>query len=137
MNKKTLYINLSVNAKAEGKSLSVYLFGGCKGDEVNVVSTEDGVDVIARSTADEGGREFLSARELSGYISGTKAKYERVVVNAPDILVTTDAYAVASYCDKVILGCKRRDITGTDLYEINNTMDNNEINIDGVVVYGN
>lgn len=137
MNQKTLYVNLSASAAENGTSLSDYLFGACGKDAVKVTTTEDGVDVINRNPAAEGQKELLSARSLKDYIAQTKENYERVVINAPDVMISSDAYGIAAYCDKVLFGCKRREVTGTDLYEISNTMENNEIGINGVVVYGN
>lgn len=137
MNQKTLYVNLSMAATENGTSLSDYLFGACEKSAIKVTTTEDGVDVINRNKAVEGQQELLAARGLKEYIEQTKSMYERVIINAPDVMVSSDAYGIAAYCDKVIFGCKRREVTGTDLYEISNTMENNEIGINGVVVYGN
>lgn len=137
MNQKTLYVNLSVNASENANSLSDCLFGKCKKDEVKVTRSADGVDVINRNLKSEDGKELLSARGLAEYLAGTKESYERVIVNAPDVKISSDAYGIAAYCDKVLFGCKRREVTGTDLYEISNTMENNGLTIDGVVVYGN
>lgn len=137
MNQKTLYINLSMSAVETGKSISDYLFGKCDKEEITVTRTADGVDVINRNLQSEGQKELLSARGLKDYITQLKTDYERVVVNAPDIMISSDAYGIAAYCDKVVLGCKRREVTGTDLYEINNTLENNGIQLSGVVVYGN
>ncbi len=137
MNQKTLYVNLSAAAAEDGKSVSDYLFGKCGREEIKVTRTADGVDVINRNRASEEQKELLSARGLKEYIVQLKTDYERVVVNAPDVMVSSDAYGIASYCDKVVLGCKRREVTGTDLYEISNTLENNEIPLNGVVVYGN
>lgn len=137
MQQKTLYVNLSVAAVENGKSVSDYLFDKCGKEEVTVTSTADGVDVVNRNLSSEGDKELLSARGLKDYIAQLKTDYERVVVNAPDIMISSDAYGIAGYCDKVVLGCKRREVTGTDLYEINNTLENNGIQLSGVVVYGN
>lgn len=137
MNQKTLYINLSVTARENGTSLSKFLFGGCGREDVTVTESVDGVDVINRNLTDEEGKELLSSRCLAEYIASMKETYERVIVNAPDLRISSDAYGVAAGCDKVLIGCKRREVTGTDLYEISNTMENNELTIDGVVVYGN
>ena len=137
MNQKTLYINLSSAAEEEGTSLSDYLFGKCEQGEITVTTTADGVDVINRNPAAEGGKELLSSRLLKDYIMRTKEIYERVVVDAPEVASSSDAYGIASCCDRVLFGCKRRHVTGTDLYEISNTLDNNGITLNGVVVYGN
>lgn len=137
MNKKTLYLNLSAGAGGDGMSVSDYLFGKCEREAVKVTVTEDGVDVINRNMRVEEQRELLSARDLKDYIVQMRAEYERVVVNAPELIAYSDAYGIAAYCDKVILGCKRREVTGTDLYEINHAMDNNSLTLNGVVVYGN
>ena len=137
MNQKTLYLNLSASATEAGKSVSDYLFGKCSREEITVTRTQDGVDVINRNSQSEEQRELLSARGLKEYIAQLKTEYERVVVNAPDIMISSDAYGIAAYCDKTVLGCKRREVTGTDLYEINNTLENNAIQLNGVVVYGN
>lgn len=137
MNQKTLYINLSVNAKGEGKSISDYLFGKCAKEEITVTKSAEGVDIVNRNLQAEDKKELLSARNLSAYIAQAKTEYERVVVNAPDIMVSSDAYGIASYCDRAVFGCKRREVTGTDLFEINHTLENNELTLDGVVIYGN
>lgn len=137
MNQKTLYVNLSMNTTEQGKSVSDYLFGKCGKEEIQVTKTEDGVAVVNRNRVAEDGKELLSARGLAEYIAQTKDNYERVIVNAPDVMISSDAYGIASYCDKVVFGCKRREATGTDLYEINNTLENNEITLNGVIVYGN
>lgn len=137
MNQKTLYVNLSLAADGTGKSISEYLFGKCSKEEITVINTAEGVDVINRRVSLEEEKELLSARGLKEYIAQLKTDYERVVINAPDIMISSDAYGVAAYCDKVILGCRRREVTGTDLYEINNTLQNNDIQLNGVVVYGN
>lgn len=137
MNQKTLYVNLSVAATESGKSVSDYLFDKCGKEAITVTRTADGVDVVNRNLQAEEQKELLSARGLKEYIEHLKEDYERVVVNAPDIMISSDAYGIAAYCDKVMLGCKRREVTGTDLYEINNTLENNGIQLNGVVVYGN
>jgi hypothetical protein len=121
----------------ETSSLSDYLFGKCEAQVVCVTTSEDGVDQVSRNITAEDGREFLSARGLSDYLNGQKEKYERIVVNAPDAMITTDAYGVAACCDKIVFACKRREVTGTDLYEIANTLENNALTVSGVVVYGN
>ena len=137
MNKKTLYLNLSVGAGGDRMSVSDYLFGNCKREEVKVTETADGVDVVNRNIRAEEQKELLSARGLKDYIEQMRAEYERVVVNAPELIAYSDAYGIAAYCDKIILGCKRREVTGTDLYEINHALDNNSLTLNGVVVYGN
>ena len=137
MSQKTLYVNLSIAATETGKSVSDYLFDKCSREEITVTRTADGVDVVNRNLQSEEQKELLSARGLKDYIAQLKGDYERVVVNAPDIMISSDAYGIAAYCDKVVIGCKRREVTGTDLYEINNTLENNGIQADGVVVYGN
>lgn len=137
MNKKTLYLNLSAKAGGDGMSVSDYLFGKCEREAVKVTVTEDGVDVINRNMRVEEQGELLSARGLKDYIVQMRTAYERVVVNAPELTAYSDAYGIAAYCDKVIFGCKRREVTGTDLYEINHAMDNNSLTLNGVVVYGN
>jgi hypothetical protein len=135
MNYKTLEINLS--AQGAGNSLSTYLTGGCDMSAVTVQTTDDGVDVVTRNTAAEGGRELLSLHSLYSYIEEASDKYERVIVNAPDLKSFSDAYGIALHCDRIVVGCRRREVTGTDLYEINNTMENSGLAIDGVVIYGN
>lgn len=137
MNQKTLYINLSASANEGENSLSDYLFGKCEKDAVKVTKTEDGVDVINRNLKAEDQKELLSARSLSDYIAQAKETYERVVVNAPELIGYSDAYGLAAYCDKLVFGCKRREVTGTDLFEINHALENNALTLDGVVVYGN
>lgn len=137
MNQKTLYINLSVTAKADGKAISDYLFGKCAKEEVTVTKTAEGVDVVTRNMQVEEKKELLSAESLRDYITQAKTDYERVIVNAPDVMVSSDAYGIAGYCDRIVFGCRRREVTGTDLYEINHTMENNQLTLDGVVVYGN
>ena len=137
MNQKTLYINLSGASEESGPSISDYLFGKCTQSEITVIRMPDGVEVINRNPASEDGKELLSSRILKDYIAQTKKTYERVVVDAPELATSSDGYGLASYCDRVIFGCKRRHVTGTDLYEINNTLENNGITLNGVVVYGN
>lgn len=137
MNRKTLYVNLSMNAKEDEKSLSEYLFEKCSREEIKTTKTTEGVDTISRNMQMEDGKELLSALKLREFLQQEKENYERVVVNAPDIMVSSDAYGIAAYCDKVLFGCKRREVTGTDLYEINHTMENNALTINGVVIYGN
>ncbi|MGN0348907.1 MAG: hypothetical protein ACI4DR_05160 [Roseburia sp.] len=136
MERNTLYVNLSLDAKGNEHSLSAYLFGACDLEEIRV-ETADGVDVISRNLTNEGGKELLSARRLADYLKKTKESYERVIINAPDVTKSSDAYGIAAYCDKVVLGCKRREITGTDLAKIGSAMENNEICLNGVIVYGN
>ena len=137
MQKKTLLVNLSCSAKADGIGISEFLFGKCSAEDISVHVTEDGVDVVTRNVDVEDGQELLASRVLAGWMKECKEKYERVVINAPDILKSSDAYGISAYCDKVLIGCKRREVTGTDLYEIHNTMKNNRITLNGVVVYGN
>lgn len=137
MNQKTLYINLSTAAEEKGTSVSDYLFGKCGRSEITVTTTADGVDVVNRNPAAEDGKELLSSRILKEYIAQTKETYERIIVDAPELATSSDAYGIASCCDRIIFGCKRRHVTGTDLYEINNTLENNGIALNGVVVYGN
>lgn len=137
MKQKTLYINLSLNVKQDEVSLSEYLFGKCKKEDISITTTEDSVDVVNRNISCENGQELLASRLLKTYIEEAKHNYERVIVNAPDLMKSSDAYGIAAYCDYVLVGCKRREVTGTDLYEINNTMKNNDIKVNGVVVYGN
>ena len=115
MNQKTLYVNLSVAATETGRSVSDYLFDKCGREEITVTRTADGVDVVNRNLQSEEQKELLSARGLKDYIGQLKGDYERVVVNAPDIMISSDAYGIAAYCDKVVIGCKRREVTGTDL----------------------
>lgn len=137
MNKKTLYLNLSAETGEDGMSVSDYLFGKCKKEDVKVTATADGVDVINRNMHVEEQKELLSARGLKEYIAQLTEEYERVVVNAPELIAYSDAYGIAAYCDKIVFGCKRREVTGTDLYEINHALDNNSLALNGVVVYGN
>lgn len=137
MNQKTLYINLSTEAEEKGNSVSDYLFGKCTKSEITVTTTADGVDMVNRNRAAEDGRELLSSRLLKEYIDQTKENYERIIVDAPELMTSSDAYGIAAHCDRVIFGCMRRHVTGTDLYEINHTLENNGLALNGVVVYGN
>ena len=79
----------------------------------------------------------MSSKVLKTFIREMEEKYDRVIVNTPDLMFSSDAYGIIPVCDQILIGCKRREVTGTDLYEIENTMANREIKIDGVIIYGN
>ena len=79
----------------------------------------------------------MASKTLATFLAKKEEEYDRVIVNAPDLKGCADAYAVAQLCDRTVVGCRRTEITGTDLYEIETTLDNSAVRVDGVVVYGN
>lgn len=136
MNRKTLLIDLAKDAEAHDAGFSQYLFGLASKNAVQE-EMEGDISVIRRKVSSEEKQELMSSRVLKPFIKEKAAQYECVIINAPDLKHSSDAYGVALTGEKVLFGCKRREVTGTDLYEIEKTMENNEIHIDGVILYGN
>lgn len=137
MDYNTLLINLAADAETENAAFSEYLFGKAPVEKVNAEKLEDGVAVISRKVSAEENRELMSSKVLKTFIQEMEKQYDRVIVNTPDLMVSSDAYGIIPVCNQIVIGCKRREVTGTDLYEIENTMANSEIKVDGVIIYGN
>lgn len=137
MEYKTLLVDLAADAAAADDGFSRYLAGAAKEDAVKASVLEDGVSVISRSVLAENGKELMASKTLATFLAKKEEEYDRVIVNAPDLKGCADAYAVAQLCDRTVVGCRRTEITGTDLYEIETTLDNSAVRVDGVVVYGN
>ena len=137
MDYQTLLIDLVADANGENDGFSRYLAGIAGVEAVKESVMEDGVKVISRQVSAESGKELMASKRLSDFLEKKQAEYDRVIVNAPDLKLCADAYAVAQLCDRTVVGCRRTEITGTDLYEIETTLDNSAIRVDGVIVYGN
>lgn len=137
MDYQTLLIDLAADTNGENDGFSRYLAGIAGVEAVKESVMEDGVKVISRQVSAESGKELMASKRLSDFLEKKQAEYDRVIVNAPDLKLCADAYAVAQLCDRTVVGCRRTEITGTDLYEIETTLDNSAIRVDGVIVYGN
>ena len=137
MEYNTLLLNLAADAEDADAGFSEYLYGKASADKIKSEKFEDEVTVISRKVSVEENRELMSSKVLKIFIREMEEKYDRVIVNTPDLMFSSDAYGIIPVCDQILIGCKRREVTGTDLYEIENTMANSEIKIDGVIIYGN
>lgn len=137
MEYNTLLLNLAADAEDADAGFSEYLYGKASADKIKSEKFEDEVTVISRKVSVEENRELMSSKVLKTFIREMEEKYDRVIVNTPDLMISSDAYGIIPVCDQILIGCKRREVTGTDLYEIENTMANSEIKIDGVIIYGN
>lgn len=137
MDFKTLLVDLAADAHSGSDGFSRYLFGLAGKEAVEAERLEDNVTVIGRNAAAEGKRELLSSKVLQSFLAEKGREFDRVIVNAPDLMISSDAYGVAAFCSHVLIGCKRGEVTGTDLCKMESTLENNKLTVAGVIVYGN
>lgn len=133
--KKTLYIDLTVNENTEEKtnSISKYIIG--ESDEVKPLVMSDYLDAVCRNRAEESGMDVVGNKRFAEFISDMEKKYECIVIGNTDVTQSAEAYAVAKFCNKSFVVCSRKNARNEELYRAKNILAVNEIEVDGVLVY--
>ena len=130
--KKTLYLDLNDSTESE-ESMSKYIIG--KEEQVQVQKMNDYLDALHRTVEDEEGYDLVRNQKFKQLMDDFGTKYEYIVVNGRDIGKFSESYGVSTLCDKTFVVCDRKNVKTELLYSIRNTAVNNDIRIDGVLVY--
>lgn len=133
--KKTLLIDLAsgVIGSEEAYSVSGYVLG--KKDIPAPLELSPYLDAVCRNKEEENGFNIAANERFKAYLTAKSEEYEYIVIGSSDLTQCAEGYILAGLCEKNILMCERKNITNKELYQVKNTIEVNEIQIDGVIVY--
>lgn len=133
--KKTLLVDLVAEGEntAEKPSISSYVLG--EGEMPKPIGLKPYLDTVCRNEEDEKGFDIVTNNHFEEYLLEKSKEYEYIVVGSKDVTQCVEGYAVAKLCEKNILVCERKNMKNKALYEMKNTVDVNNIQIDGILVY--
>ena len=132
---KTLFIDLA-SGESGGmgeNSISRYLLG--EGDETKPIALNQYLDMVCRSMADEDGRNVVMTERFAQYVEEMSGRYAYLIINSTDVVKSADAYAVAKLCDRNMIVTGRKTVKNEELYRVKNTIDVQDIPVNGVLVY--
>lgn len=129
--KRTLYIDLAESG--EGSSISAWILG--EGEEPKPQALNAYLDSVSRSSKDEKNFNLVMNTRFAKYLEQKRSEYDCVIVNAPDVTGSADAYAAAKLCDKTFAACGRKEVKNEVMYRVKNTADVSGIRIEGILVY--
>lgn len=133
--KKTLYVDLSVNevTEASDSSISRYVLG--ESEEIKPLAMNEYLDAVCRNQAEENSMDIVGNRRFAQFIADMEKEYACIVINSTDAVKSAEAYAAAKFCDKNFVACGRKSAKNEELYRARNILHVNEIEICGVLVY--
>lgn len=134
--KRTLFVDLSMHSNDDKNSISEYLLGEIEGKEVGKANENEYLDIVRRNVQSEKGKEVFANDKLAIYLKSCRQMYDVIIVNSPDLSKTSDGYAIAKICGKTVIACTRQQVSNTELYSVYNATQIHDIAVDGVVVYG-
>ena len=122
--KKALIIDLDLRkaimhrvfgVKREG-GIVEYLDGSKSKEEI-VRHTESGVDLITAGTKVLNPVAVIEDSRLGPFIESLRGEYDYIFLDAPPVLVCSDAQAISKLCDGVIFNVSMRDVKKKDARE--------------------
>lgn len=133
--KKTLYIDLTVdeNAKAEENSISKYVLG--ESEEIKPSPMNEYLDSVCRNCTEESGMDIVGNKRFAAFVADMEKKYDCIIINNADATKSAEAYAASKFCNKTFIACGRKRAKNEELYRARNILEVNEIEVDGVLVY--
>lgn len=133
--KKTLYVDLTVNesAETEENSISKYVLG--ESEEIKPLAMSDYLDSVCRNRTEESGMDIVGNKRFATFIADMEKKYECIIINSTDVSKSPEAYAASKFCNKTFVACGRKSAKNEELYRAKNILNVNEIEVNGVLVY--
>lgn len=133
--KKTLYVDLTVNEGTEvsENAISRYIIGDS--EEIKTLAMNDYLDSVCRNSTEEKGMDIVGNRRFGTFISEMEKKYDCIIINSKDVSQSAEAYAVSKFCNKTFVACGRKRAKNEELYRAKNILDVNGIDVNGVLVY--
>lgn len=130
--KKTLFLDMEDSDDKE-HSISGYVIG--KAQKVNPEKMNDYLETVHRSLKMENGFDIAGTEKFAEYLANVSREYDYIVIGSRDIAKAAEGYRLAELSGKTLILCNRKRTGNEQLYEIRNTMEINDLSIDGVLVY--
>lgn len=132
--KKTLYVDLGVSEEnTSSNSLNQYIIGN--NHEIKPTKMNEYLDAVCKNQTDEQNSHIVGNEKFAQFVEEMSTRYDYIIFNNADAVDNADAYMVSKLCKKTFVVCGRKNITNEILYNVKNTLDINNIQIDGVMVY--
>lgn len=99
------------------------------------------IDCTANSKEENVVKQYVMGQaekeEVEAYLAKEGQENDYIIIKSPDVKNCSDGYQISKLVSENIIAFKRRGVSGTDLYDIKNTIDVNGIHLTGAVIYGN
>ena len=89
--------------------LSNYLIGGATLDQLVCKTDMANLDVIGSGPLPPNPAELLNGALAGQFLDETMSRYDQIIIDAPPVLLASDASVLASRVDGVILICRAKD----------------------------
>jgi polysaccharide biosynthesis transport protein len=89
--------------------LSNYLIGGATLDQLICKTDMANLDVIGSGPLPPNPAELLNGALAGQFLDETMSRYDQIIIDAPPVLLASDASVLASRVDGVILVCRAKD----------------------------
>ena len=116
------------------EGVSDYLSGQVSLEEVIRKTQEPNLDYITCGTTSPRPYELLESDEMRSLINELKKEYDYVIIDTPPLLLVSDALAIVSQADGVVVVCRHEVSYISDVNKILNKLAFAKANILGVVI---
>lgn len=132
--KKTLYVDLGATEENNtSNSIGQYILEN--NQEIQPVKMNDYLDSVGKNQADEKNIHIVASEKFMQFVNNMSMRYDYIIFNNQDAVDNADAYTVSQLCDTTFVVCGRKNVTNEMLYNVKNTVDINNIQTDGVMIY--